>query len=97
MSEHKKYVEKVKIELVQWNKEIEVLEAKKRTASAELKKEYQKQIEMFKSKCNEGAEKLKELRKTDDNTWKDVKQGFEHTWNSISDAYHSAKFKMFGK
>ncbi|WP_020405432.1 hypothetical protein [Hahella ganghwensis] len=97
MSARKKYIEEMKTKLDQWDKDIDELEKRARTASSELKAEYQNQVKTLKDKRDEAAKKFEELQSATDGAWEDVKDGMEQAWNSVSHAFGSAKTKIFGK
>lgn len=97
MSDRKKYVNEMKTKLDQWNKDIDELEEKTKTASTELKEGYRKQVDTLKNKRDEAAQKFEELQSATESGWEDVKEGMEQAWNSVSHAFSSAKDKIFGK
>ncbi|PSW05445.1 hypothetical protein [Photobacterium lipolyticum] len=97
MSERQRYVDQMKLKLDQWNKDIDELEDKVKTAGSDMKDEYQNNLATLKKKRDEATQKFEELQSTTDSAWGDVKDGFEHAWMSISNGVTSAKNKLFDK
>lgn len=97
MTDLEQHVDKMKVRLSQWEKSIDELESKIKTAPGKMKKEYQQQVEALKHKRYEASIKIKEMQKVNDNAGKEVNKRFENTWNSLSQTFGSVKIKIFGK
>lgn len=97
MSERQKHVDTMKAKIDEWNNDIDEMEKKAKTASADLTEEYQNQIDALKKQRDEALAKLEEIQNTTDSAWQDVKSGAEDAWDTISHAFSSAKEKLFDK
>ena len=90
MTMREDYVRKMEAKLEQWNAEIDTLIVKAALAEAELKTEYNEQIEVLRNKQIEARVKLEALRDTSDEAWKDMRAGVEMAWDSVGEAINSA-------
>jgi uncharacterized coiled-coil DUF342 family protein len=77
MSEREQYIEKAKARIDQWNAEIDKMKAKVDEAQADTKINYQKQIDQMQVQRDKAEARLKELRKTSDDAWHDMRSGFD--------------------
>lgn len=90
MTMREDYVRKMEAKLEQWNAEIDTLIVKAALAEAELKTEYNEQIEVLRNKQIEARVKLEALRDASDEAWKDMRAGVEMAWDSVGEAINSA-------
>lgn len=90
MTMREDYVRKMEAKLEQWNAEIDTLIVKAALAEAELKTEYNEQIEALRNKQIEARVKLEALRDASDEAWKDMRAGVEMAWDSVGEAINSA-------
>ena len=90
MTMREDYVRKMEAKLEQWNAEIDTLIVKAALAEAELKTEYNEQIEALRNKQIEARVKLAALRDASDEAWKDMRAGVEMAWDSVGEAINSA-------
>jgi uncharacterized coiled-coil DUF342 family protein len=97
MSERQKHVDTMKAKIDEWSNDIDEMEKKAKTTSADLTEEYQNQIGALKKHRDEAFVKLEEIQNTTDGAWQDIKKGAEDGWDVISHAFSSAKEKLFDK
>lgn len=90
MTMREDYVRKMEAKLEQWNAELDTLIVKAALAEAELKTEYNEQIEVLRNKQIEARVKLEALRDASDEAWKDMRAGVEMAWDSVGEAINSA-------
>lgn len=96
MSTRDEYVRRMQAKLEEWNADIDALTARGSEVSAEMKHEYQQQIEALKAKQAGARQKMEELQKSGESAWDDLKAGIELAWTAIGEAVDSAKSR-FGK
>ena len=90
MTTKDEFVRKMHTKLDQWNAEIDSLKAKADTAEADARAEYNKQLEILRSKRDDARSKLHELEAAGESAWEDLKAGVELAWESVSEAVRSA-------
>lgn len=96
MSTRDEYVRKMQAKLEEWNAEIDVLTAKASDVSADIRSEFNQQIELLKAKQAAARQKIEEMQKSGESAWEDLKSGLELAWVAIGEAVDSAKSR-FGK
>jgi len=72
-----------KLELVQAH--LEILKAKAKGASADMKSTYTKEIETLEKNYSTVKSKLVVLGEIGSGTWEHLKKDIEHSWNSLRD------------
>jgi lipid II:glycine glycyltransferase (peptidoglycan interpeptide bridge formation enzyme) len=85
------YVAKMKAQLEQWNAEVAKWEEKTKTAQAGMKAEYQKQLEVFRSRRDEGLYKLQQIQAASTEAWSDLMRGADEAWKQMNDAFKKAR------
>lgn len=83
------YEQKRQAQLDEWRAELAVLKARASQRSVDEQLSYSRDIEVLESKVEHGESHLADLRKTDNDTWEAIKEGFESMWESIGDAFSS--------
>ena len=85
------YVEKLKAQLDQWNVETKKWEEKARTAQAEIKVEYEKQLAAVSARREEAMYQLRLLQGASTEAWKDMMTGADAAWKQMRDAFGKAR------
>lgn len=89
------YREKMGAQLKEWSAQINLLEAKLATVSAEMRVKRAEELHELRSKQQAASEKMKELGKASGEAWEQVKITAEKVWDDLktglTDAH--AKFK----
>jgi len=95
MEKKETYQEKMEAQLKEWTAKLEELKAKAQQASADVKIQYQEQIETLRTKFDATQAKLQELRTAGEGAWEDLKAGIENAWSELKNAWETAvsKFK----
>ncbi|MDO9067258.1 MAG: hypothetical protein Q7W05_02240 [Deltaproteobacteria bacterium] len=88
------YVRKMQAKLGEWNTEINMLSARGSEVAAEVKSEYNEQIESLKAKQAAAGQKIEELQQAGDSAWKDMKSGIELARTAMGDAIDSARARF---
>ena len=91
MMNREEYVEKLKAQLDQWNAESAKWEEKARTAQADMKVEYQKQLEALHARREEALYQMKLLQGASTEAWKDMMTGADAAWKQMQDAFGKAR------
>ena len=89
------YKARIDAQLKEWSAKIAEMKAKADVAEANIKAEYQKQVELLRIKKAETQAKLEELKKTGDDAWETIKAGLDHAAHDLKTAINNAvsKFK----
>lgn len=94
MSNRDEYIRKMQAKLEEWNAEIDTLAAKASEVSADVKKEYNEQIESLKAKQAVARQKIEELQQAGESAWVDLKAGIELAWTAMGEAIDSARSRF---
>ena len=94
MSSRDEYMRKMQAKLEEWNAEIEMLTAKAGKATADVKTEYNEQIESLKAKQAAARQKIAELQQAGESAWVDLKSGMELAWTAMGEAIDSARSRF---
>lgn len=94
MSSRDEYIRKMQAKLEEWNTEIDTLTAKAVDVTADVKNEYNEQIESLKTKQAAARQKIEELQQAGESAWEDLKSGIELAWTAIGEAIDSARSRF---
>jgi chromosome segregation ATPase len=92
MNEKESYRKKVEAQLNQLNAEIAELVGR-------LEKGIDKEVESLRPRLKAARDKLKELKRTSNEAWGDLKPGLENAWNELQKSINeaTARFKKHGR
>lgn len=94
MSSRDEYIRKMQAKLEEWNAEIDTLTAKADEVTADVKNEYNEQIESLKARQAAARQKIEELQQAGESAWEDLKSGVELAWTAIGEAIDSARSRF---
>jgi chromosome segregation ATPase len=94
MENKKSFIDKFTNQLKDWDKELDSLRDKYKSAGSDVKEKYQKQIEELKSKKDEAQSKLDELKDASEDKWESMKDNFEDAWGKISESFKNTIDKL---
>jgi uncharacterized coiled-coil DUF342 family protein len=94
MSNRDEYIRKMQAKLEEWNAEIDTLTAKAGKVTADVRNEYNEQIESLKTKQEAAKQKIEELQQAGDSAWGDLKSGIELAWTAMGEAIDSARSRF---
>ena len=94
MNSREEYIRKMQAKLEEWNAEIDTLTAKAGKVSADVKNEYNEQIESLKAKQAAARQKIEELQQAGESAWTDLKSGIELAWTAMGEAIDSARSRF---
>ncbi|MBI5751720.1 MAG: DUF2934 domain-containing protein [Hydrogenophilales bacterium] len=80
------FQQKLEAQLKDWDAKLDELKAKAREAKAELRADYEKQLETLSGKRTVAHAKLQELRLRTEDAWEDLKGGTERAWDEMRKA-----------
>ena len=81
--DRKAYVEHLKTQLDEWNTEIDQLEQQVKSAAAELREEYEKQMQRIYADRETYQVKLDEIMSASENAWEDMRHAMEQSWEDL--------------
>ena len=85
------YVQKLKVQLDQWNSEAKKWEAKAQGAQATMKAEYEKQLKTLHSRRDEAMYQMKLLQGASTDAWQDMMKGTDQALKSMQEAFNRAR------
>jgi hypothetical protein len=91
MSTRDEYVGKLKEQLDRWNLEIAEWEKKAGAAKAELRKRYDKDLEILRAKREKARYTLKLVENASAAAWADLRWGADDAWDRMHDAVKEAR------
>jgi len=96
MMSRDEYVKKLKEQLDLWNTEAAKWETKTKAAQNEMKAEYERQLELYRQRRDEGMQRLKEVQTASGEAWMELMRGADDAWKRMQEAFNQARSK-FGK
>jgi hypothetical protein len=81
-----RFQQRLESQLSEWDARLDELKAKARDAKAEIRTEFEVQLEALAGKRAVAQEKLQELRRHGEWAWEDLKDGAEKTWGELREA-----------
>ncbi len=94
MNSRDEYIRKMQAKLEEWNAEIDTLTAKAGGVKADVKNEYNEQIESLKAKQASARQKIEELQRAGESAWVDLKSGIDLAWTAMGEAIDSARSRF---
>ena len=91
MSSREEYVQKLKAQLDQWNAEVAKWDEKTRAAQTDMKAEYEKQLESFRSRRDEAMYQLHQVQVATTEAWMDMVKGADAAWRAMGEAFVRAR------
>ena len=97
MEKRDEYVEKMKVQLDQWNGEIAKWEAKAGAAQAEARAEFDKRLEAVRQQREQALYQLRLMQSAAGDAWLDMMKGTDQAWASMREAFEKASSHFRGK
>jgi multidrug resistance efflux pump len=91
MSKRDAYVAKLKAQLDEWNAEVRKWEAKAKAAQADVRIEYEKQLEAFRRQRNQAMEQMRQVQAAAADAWLDLARGADEAWAKAHEAFAKAR------
>ena len=91
MTKREEYVDKMKSQLDQWNAEAARWEEKVEHAEADMKAEYERQLESVRSRRDEAMVNMRQLQAASTEAWMDMMRGVDEAWKRMGEAVGQAR------
>jgi len=91
MTKREEYVDKMKTQLDQWNAEAARWEEKVKHAEADMKAEYERQLEAVRTRRDEAVYNLHQLQAASTEAWTDLMRGVDEAWKRVGEAMVQAR------
>jgi hypothetical protein len=88
------YTRKMHAMLEEWNHEIRVMTEKADWIAADLREQYQFDLEVLKVKLAHGREKLQQIDEAGEEAWEDLRAGLEVAWAAIVECFDSIRSRF---
>ncbi len=90
MNKREQYLAKLKAQLDEWNAELARWEAKARSAQADMRIEYEKQIDAFRRQRDQAMEQMHKVQSATGDAWNDLVRGADDAWAKMREAFEKA-------
>jgi predicted nucleic acid-binding Zn-ribbon protein len=89
------FVAKMKQQLDEFNRRLDVLEKRGAEYNREVRERYEMRMGDLRRRRNDMAQRLEEINRAGDKAWEDLKSGATSAWNALQDGLKEAlsKFK----
>lgn len=94
MNDRDEFVRKMKAQLDAWNSEVDTLIAKAGEVTADLKDEYNEQMESLKNLLADARQKLEDIQQVGEIAWEILKSALDLAWTSLEEAIQSARSRF---
>ncbi len=91
MTDRDEYVEKLKAQLDQWNKQTMAWESAAREATTDAKVELEKQIGIVKSRLDDMVFRMELLKGASADAWQEIARGADESRKTMQDAFEKAR------
>ena len=92
MTNRDEYVEKMKAQLDQWERQTVMWEAAAREATSEAKMELEKQVGIMKSRADDLVYRMELMKGASADAWQEIARGAEEACKAMQDAFEKARF-----
>ena len=90
MSQRDEYLNKLKAQLDQWNAEVSKWEARAKGAQADVRIEYDKQLETYRHHRDQALEHMRKVQAATGDAWIDLVRGADDAWAKMKEAFEKA-------
>lgn len=90
MSKRDEYVDKLKAQLDLWNAEVSKWEAKAKGSQANVRIEYETQLETFCRQRDQALEQMRKVQAATGDAWIDLMRGADDAWAKMREAFEKA-------
>ena len=92
MNNRDEYVEKLKAQLDQWERQTVAWETAARSATAEARTELEKQVGIMKSRADDMVYRMELLKGASADAWQEIARGADEARKTMQDAFEKARF-----
>ena len=90
MSEKSAYQAKLEAQLEEWRADMEKMQARAKQLNAEARVEYERQLAALQRRQEDAAERLRAMRRANEEAWEDMRKGAEKAWDDMAAAMRDA-------
>lgn len=91
MNKRDEYLEKLKVQLDEWNAQVTKWEAKTKEAQAGARVEYEKQLQAFRGQRDQALEQMRRVKGAAGDAWIDLARGADDAWAKMREAFEKAR------
>jgi uncharacterized coiled-coil DUF342 family protein len=91
MSKRDEYVDKLKLQLDEWNGQVAKWEAKTKEAQAGVRGEYEKRLQAFRHQRDQALEQMRRVQGAAGDAWIDLARGADDAWAKMREAFEKAR------
>ncbi len=91
MSKRDAYIEKLKAQLNEWNADVKKWEAKAKGAQADMRIEYEKQLEVFRRQRDQAIEQMRQVQSAAGDAGLELVHGADEAWTKTREAFAKAR------
>ena len=95
MTDRDDYVNKLNTQLEAWNAEVAKWQEKVKTAQADQRAQYEKQLESFRQRRNEAMEQMRKVQTASADAWMELTKGADEAWAKMREAYEKASAQFY--
>ena len=92
MKNRDEYIEKMKAQLEQWEKQMAIWEAAALEATAEARIELEKQMGITRSRLDDMVYRMELLKGASTEAWQEIARGADEARKTMQDAFEKARF-----
>lgn len=92
MTNRDEYVEKMKAQLDQWDRQTATWEAAAQEATAEARVELEKQVGIMRSRADDLVFRMELLKSAAADAWQEIARGADEARKTMQDAFEKARF-----
>ena len=83
MGSREEYIERMKNQLDEWNRDIDALEDKIAAATGPAREELRQRLDKTRKSFDRGRAKLSEIQASGEESWKNLRDEAEHIWDTL--------------
>lgn len=92
MNNRDEYVEKLKAQLDQWERQTTLWETAAREATTEAKTELEKQVGIMRSRADDLVYRMELMKGASADAWQEIARGADEARKTMQDAFEKARF-----
>ena len=90
MNKREQYLDKLKAQLDEWNAEVAKWEAKARSAQADMRIEYEKQLDAFRHQRDQALVQMHKVQAATGDAWTELVRGADDAWAKLRETFEKA-------
>jgi hypothetical protein len=94
MNGRDEYIEKLKAQLDQWERQTTMWETAAREATTEARTELEKQVGIMKSRADDLVYRMELMKGASADAWQEIARGADEARKTMQDAFEKARFRF---